>query len=450
MSQINKPTAPLVTIDPDTKADLVNGEVPSEQLPSYVDDVLEFADSEHFPAEGETGKIYVALDTNYTYRWSGSAYIQVSGGGTEVIANPEMEGDEDNLEGLEVAGVKYKVPEGGSGNILVNDYPGPIEGVLGRLTVGEESYELESKINAPWLMIDSSTSHYESVINLQNVIDLLQSYFDVDESLNNVPDGEILCNFQVVEDSIPQPTQFGYAIFSVGMYYGEEEIPNEEGTPYISQIDLFDENMDSIGEFVFQPSDGIFVLNHPWAPTYVTADRAAYIESQTGEPEAVDEITDLWLPQEKRFVKFAGGGYSDNEFMDTLNYIGRGSRVMLQDGTDVPKCYYPIRNIKIYSGYIDDEHLVGSYTPTEYEELTGYPIPSFLTNEEPKLFPVENNHSYDNVRAYLINDDVHVDLVAPTAIEMEDAPRYVFTGFSIDADEDAQEIDIIIEWDQQE
>lgn len=64
------------------KADLVNGKVPAEQLPSYVDDILEFPTLGDFPNPGEEGKIYVALDTNYTYRWAGSEYVQV--GGSEV------------------------------------------------------------------------------------------------------------------------------------------------------------------------------------------------------------------------------------------------------------------------------------------------------------------------------------------------------------------------------
>ena len=67
------------------KADLVDGKVPSEQLPSYVDDVVEYADVESFPATGEFGKIYVALDTGYTYRWSGSEYIQIGGQDLSVI-----------------------------------------------------------------------------------------------------------------------------------------------------------------------------------------------------------------------------------------------------------------------------------------------------------------------------------------------------------------------------
>ena len=60
------------------KADLVDGKVPSTQLPSYVDDVLEYASLESFPLTGEAGKIYIASDTNKTYRWSGSAYVEIT------------------------------------------------------------------------------------------------------------------------------------------------------------------------------------------------------------------------------------------------------------------------------------------------------------------------------------------------------------------------------------
>lgn len=54
------------------------GKVPAAQLPSFVDDVLEFANLASFPVTGENGIIYVALDTEKTYRWSGSTYIEIS------------------------------------------------------------------------------------------------------------------------------------------------------------------------------------------------------------------------------------------------------------------------------------------------------------------------------------------------------------------------------------
>ena len=54
------------------------GKVPASQLPSYVDDVLEYDNQAGFPTTGETGKIYIAKDTNKTYRWSGSDYVEIS------------------------------------------------------------------------------------------------------------------------------------------------------------------------------------------------------------------------------------------------------------------------------------------------------------------------------------------------------------------------------------
>jgi len=55
-----------------------NGYVPSSQLPSFVDDVIEVADFASLPGTGESGKIYITIDDNLTYRWGGSAYVLIS------------------------------------------------------------------------------------------------------------------------------------------------------------------------------------------------------------------------------------------------------------------------------------------------------------------------------------------------------------------------------------
>jgi hypothetical protein len=60
------------------KADLVDGKVPAYQLPSFVDDVIEVANFSALPTVGEIGKIYVTLDNNKIYRWSGSIYIEIA------------------------------------------------------------------------------------------------------------------------------------------------------------------------------------------------------------------------------------------------------------------------------------------------------------------------------------------------------------------------------------
>lgn len=79
--------AAVAAIDLSAKADLVGGKVPSTQLPSYVDDVIELADYASLPGSGETGKIYVTIDNNKVYRWSGSAYIEIvaSPGSTDAV-----------------------------------------------------------------------------------------------------------------------------------------------------------------------------------------------------------------------------------------------------------------------------------------------------------------------------------------------------------------------------
>lgn len=56
----------------------VNGKVLSSQLPSYVDDVVEASSRSAFPLPGESGKIYVDTTTNLTYRWTGTAYTEIS------------------------------------------------------------------------------------------------------------------------------------------------------------------------------------------------------------------------------------------------------------------------------------------------------------------------------------------------------------------------------------
>lgn len=62
-----------------------NGLIFTTQLPSYVDDVLEFANLSSFPSVGESGKIYIAVDNNKTYRWSGSTYVYITSGAVDSV-----------------------------------------------------------------------------------------------------------------------------------------------------------------------------------------------------------------------------------------------------------------------------------------------------------------------------------------------------------------------------
>lgn len=90
-----------------------NGLVPSSQLPAYVDDVIEVVTFDDLPETGEEGKIYVTLDTNLTYRWSGSQYIEISSslalGETSSTAYPGDKGkaNRDALNAMPSAVMRY-------------------------------------------------------------------------------------------------------------------------------------------------------------------------------------------------------------------------------------------------------------------------------------------------------------------------------------------------------
>lgn len=75
-----------------------DGKVPADQLPSYVDDVLEFASKSNFPSTGEKGKIYVDLSTENIYRWSGSAYVEISPSLITQADIKKLQGIEDGAE----------------------------------------------------------------------------------------------------------------------------------------------------------------------------------------------------------------------------------------------------------------------------------------------------------------------------------------------------------------
>lgn len=88
------------------------GKVAATYLPSYVDDVLEYANKASFPTSGEEGKIYVAKDTNKSYRWSGSSYIELStyDTATQSASGLMSAADKIKLDGIAVGATKTDAP----------------------------------------------------------------------------------------------------------------------------------------------------------------------------------------------------------------------------------------------------------------------------------------------------------------------------------------------------
>lgn len=91
------------------KADLVGGKVPADQLPSYVDEVVEVESYSELPDPGDKSKIYLTLDNHKTYRWTGTVYIDThSEGGGDKVEKSQING---NIKVDDNELVVYVLPE---------------------------------------------------------------------------------------------------------------------------------------------------------------------------------------------------------------------------------------------------------------------------------------------------------------------------------------------------
>ena len=125
-----------------------DGKVPSSQLPSYVDDVLEYDNQAGFPQTGESGKIYVAKDTNKTYRWSGSTYVEIS----------------QSLALGETASTAYAGDKGAANRTAINSLPDSIISNLALTNITGTTVGLSiSKVNKSGLNYGTPTG---SVLNI--------------------------------------------------------------------------------------------------------------------------------------------------------------------------------------------------------------------------------------------------------------------------------------------
>lgn len=196
------------------------GKVPSAQLPAYVDDVLEFADLASFPVAGETGKIYVALDTNKTYRWTGSTYIEISEGvqlgETSTTAYRGDRGkiaydhsqvmttrgdlitkDASNLDArLPIGTAKDLLRSGDSGDIEYKEYKAERGAITGVTTIAKAGYyNIDSSIGSFDIILDTSIDGQKEItlvtVNADNPITVKVTSGD---TLNNAVDGTYTIN----------------------------------------------------------------------------------------------------------------------------------------------------------------------------------------------------------------------------------------------------------------
>lgn len=117
------------------------GKVPAALLPSYVDDVLEYANYSSLPVSGEAGKIYITTDDNKQYRWSGSTYVNIaaSPGTTDAVTEgvTNLYYTESRVRNTVLAGVSFLVNQAVSATDTVLGALGKLQAQLTALVNGK-------------------------------------------------------------------------------------------------------------------------------------------------------------------------------------------------------------------------------------------------------------------------------------------------------------------------
>lgn len=145
---------------------LENGRVPAAQLPSYVDDVIEFINTSAFPTVGETGKIYTSLNNNKIYRWSGSSYIEISPspGSTDSVAEGSVNLYYTNARASSAAPVQSVAGRTGNITLSVGDITSAVSSSDARLSDNRTPTD-----NSVTDVKISSSGLSPSVINWSNI-----------------------------------------------------------------------------------------------------------------------------------------------------------------------------------------------------------------------------------------------------------------------------------------
>lgn len=256
------------------------GKVPASQLPAYVDDVLEFANKEAFPATGETGKIYVALDTNLTWRWSGTTYVEISPsialGETSSTAYPGDKGkaNADAIAGMGNVIITYDVRS----NKFVNRMADPMITYLNdKITIGGWKFPVDIKSNSKefyytWGFTGSSDQGIKSKV-----------WHSGNQGVDSGLDADLLDGKQGSEYLLAQDANGKFLSLTGGTITGDMSIQSSSTASYL----YFKTDGDSTSEkaaIYYAQGSGLFIDN--WnAPggTSLTLEDNGKLTYNTGE-----------------------------------------------------------------------------------------------------------------------------------------------------------------------
>jgi len=202
-----------------------SGKVPSSQLPSYVDDVVEAANFLSLPGTGETGKIYVVLDTNKTYRWSGSAYVEISAspGSTDAVT--------EGSTNLYFTNARARGALSGNAPISYNSTSGAISHAVSGVTAG--SYG--SSTSVPVITVDA-TGHVTGV-STSSISGSLTFTGDVTGSGSTGSSTALtLANSGVVAGTYTKVTVDAKGRVTTGASLASGDLPTYTGTITSSQV----------------------------------------------------------------------------------------------------------------------------------------------------------------------------------------------------------------------
>lgn len=209
-----------------------DGKVPSSQLPSYVDDVVEYDKQSSFPATGEAGKIYVAKDTNKTYRWGGSTYVEISAslalGETTGTAYEGSKGkaNADAIAALEQTVEQLETDFGDWTDIVVNNYQEKlvsgtniktVNGVSilgsGNITIDVENidmsgYYTKGEVDAGFIALTGNQT-IDGIKTFNKPIVVKETYAETDSTSTAYYNGAIVTETDDGEYSIEIPVKGG-------------------------------------------------------------------------------------------------------------------------------------------------------------------------------------------------------------------------------------------------